>query len=269
MVAHLQSLTIIFTWRVGLYDQIAQIYDLIHVSVKGDIPFILKEAERTGGPILEYGSGTGRLLIPMARQGYKTTGVENSAAMLEQAQRNLAREAKHVQTLISFVKEDIGSFKSEDQFALAVIGFNTLMHFAPDQVRQLLLILSESLMPDGRLIIDLANPYDLFDLNEDNPKTERVIRDETGTITLRLVYSSFPGAEQMTRRIIWEAVTEQPKDRISPPRYEAELRYYYPHEVDLLLARGGFRTAAIYGDYSREPFQENSPRLIFVAEKAI
>jgi hypothetical protein len=45
------------------------------------------------------------------------------------------------------------------------------------------------------------------------------------------------------------------------------LRYYYRFEVEHLLARAGLRVAALHGDYDRSPFGDDSPDMIFVAER--
>ena len=55
-----------------LYDAVAG------YSTRSDVPFYLREAERSGGPVLELGCGTGRILVPMARAGCTVTGIDGS-----------------------------------------------------------------------------------------------------------------------------------------------------------------------------------------------
>ena len=74
------------------YDAIARYYDLSHQSLVEDIPFLLRVAAETGGPALELGCGSGRLLVPLARAGYAVTGVDNSPEMLARAELRLAGE---------------------------------------------------------------------------------------------------------------------------------------------------------------------------------
>ena len=61
----------------------AKYYDIWHEDYNDDVRFFLKLAERTGGPVLECMSGTGRVLIPFAEAGYDITGVDRSPAMLD------------------------------------------------------------------------------------------------------------------------------------------------------------------------------------------
>src|SRR5262245_17396946 len=45
--------------------------------------FYLALARETGGPVLELGCGTGRALLPIARDGIACVGLDNSPAMLD------------------------------------------------------------------------------------------------------------------------------------------------------------------------------------------
>src|SRR5439155_646631 len=44
------------------------------------------------------------------------------------------------------------------------------------------------------------------------------------------------------------------------------LRYFFRYEVEHLLARCGFKVAALYGDFDRSPIRDDSPEMIFVTE---
>jgi 2-polyprenyl-3-methyl-5-hydroxy-6-metoxy-1,4-benzoquinol methylase len=42
-----------------------------------DSPFYVDLAKRSGGPVLEIGCGTGRVLLSIAREGIEIDGVDN------------------------------------------------------------------------------------------------------------------------------------------------------------------------------------------------
>jgi hypothetical protein len=44
-------------------------------------------------------------------------------------------------------------------------------------------------------------------------------------------------------------------------------RYFFRYEVEHLLARCGFRVADLFGSFDRAPLKDDSPEMIFVAEK--
>jgi len=46
------------------------------------------------------------------------------------------------------------------------------------------------------------------------------------------------------------------------------MRYLFRYELEHLLARAGFAIDALYGDYDRSPYDDDSPELI-VAARAI
>ena len=55
----------------------------------GDADFYLDCARRFGGPILELGAGTGRILVPLAEAGHEVVGLDLSRAMLDRAAAKL------------------------------------------------------------------------------------------------------------------------------------------------------------------------------------
>ena len=57
-------------------DALARFYDLDLRDDPGDLDLYLALAERTGGPILELGAGTGRLAVPLAAAGDRVSAVD-------------------------------------------------------------------------------------------------------------------------------------------------------------------------------------------------
>ncbi len=75
------------------YEILAWHYDTGYCSKQDlvDVPFSVDVAWKSGGPVLEIAGGTGRVLLPIAREGIEIEGVDNSEAMLRILRRNLAR----------------------------------------------------------------------------------------------------------------------------------------------------------------------------------
>ena len=63
-------------------NRAARFFDADYAGYQDDLPVLQAYAQRTGGPLLELGCGTGRLLIPLAQAGYGVTGVDFSPEML-------------------------------------------------------------------------------------------------------------------------------------------------------------------------------------------
>lgn len=65
-------------------DRFADVYDdwyPFDAAAEATVAVIAERARRVAGPILELGIGTGRLALPLARQGFDVRGIDASAAM--------------------------------------------------------------------------------------------------------------------------------------------------------------------------------------------
>src|ERR671924_332792 len=72
-----------FAWNTFVFDPIAQLYDPWSRSVTEDVGFYVAEARKAGGPVVELGVGTGRIAVPIAAQGVRVIGVDDSAGVVE------------------------------------------------------------------------------------------------------------------------------------------------------------------------------------------
>src|SRR5215471_11119498 len=77
-----------------------------------DRGFYVDLARQIGGPVLELACGTGRILLPIAREGIAIHGVDASPAMLRVLRQNLQREPKDVRELVSVFEGDIRTLRS-------------------------------------------------------------------------------------------------------------------------------------------------------------
>ncbi len=50
--------------------------------------------------------------------------------------------------------------------------------------------------------------------------------------------------------------------------WQTPLRYFFRYEVEHLLARAGLRLVELRGDFAGSAFRDDSPEMIFIAEKA-
>jgi SAM-dependent methyltransferase len=137
------------------YDQIARLYDPWSASVIEDVDFYVREAVRSGGPVLELGVGTGRIAVPIAAAGMRVVGVDSSEGMLAVA-REQARLAG-VELDLRF--GDLRDPPVDEEFALVVIPFRTLLHMQTDADRRAALHAVRSRLRDGgRFVFDVFTP---------------------------------------------------------------------------------------------------------------
>src|ERR671911_2682100 len=100
------------------YDSLSDLYDLEYTH-DYDLPFWLYLADREGGPVVEWGAGTGRIATPLAEAGFEVTAVELSEKMVERG-REKGGEVK-------WVHGDMRSAKLGRPYKLAVCAFNSFL----------------------------------------------------------------------------------------------------------------------------------------------
>jgi len=103
--------------------ELAAIYDAIYGD-RDDAGFWQAIAAAVGGgPILELGCGTGRVLLPLARAGYEITGIDLSVGMLERCRARLQSEPPEVRDRVRLVAADMTSFDLGRRFATILCPF--------------------------------------------------------------------------------------------------------------------------------------------------
>ena len=73
---------------------------LVDSGLSDDEQELLAEAPTTTGDLLLLGVGGGREAIPMARMGFRVTGVDYVAAMVERARENAARRGVQIEGMV-------------------------------------------------------------------------------------------------------------------------------------------------------------------------
>lgn len=250
-----------------MYDKIAHYYDLLHDNLREDIEFIIRLAEESGGPVLELGCGTGRLLLPLVRVGQETTGLDASKVMLSIAKAKLTDERPAVRGRARLEHGDIADFELEQKYGLVTLPYNTLMHLDPPALAFCLGNVRRHLRPGGALFIDVDNPVEVHDPAQDGLLLmEKTAHDAKRDETVALIVSSVGDGDRQTRDTVW-IVDASPVGGGSLRRTvaEARLHYYFAHQLNQILAVAGLELVAQFGDYDRRPYDERSPRLLILA----
>ena len=251
----------------NFYATIARYYDSEHADKTEDLVLYTELAEQFGEPILIVGSGTGRLMLHLAQEGYHVHGIEIEPAMLERA-RAKREGLPPLQDLLTFHQGDALKVALDGKFKLAIIPYNTLMHFHdPAAQRTLLKRLREWVVPGGALIIDLPNAGEAFAA----PDTEAVtlertfLEEETGHLVMQQSVSRIDRAEQIMH-VTWIYDEIGDEGELTRTVVPVLIRYFFLAEIRLLLEVCGFEMDDVYGDFDRIPFEDGVPRMIVVAK---
>ncbi len=252
-------------------DVFAEFYDHTPLYLsRPDIAFYVEEA-RSAGAVLELGCGSGRILIPTAAAGVPITGLDLSESMLARCRDKLAEQPSEVRARVRLVHTSMTAFDLAEKFPLVTTPFRAFQHLISiDDQLACLRCVHRHLAPGGRLILDMfqVNPAAL-----DNPEWMREREDTPETKlpdgrsfrrTARI--TAFHRAEQMNE-VEFVVYLTYPDGRTERHTQTFPFRYFFPKEIEHLLARAGFRVVTMYGDFHRSPLSNDSPDMLTVAEK--
>lgn len=255
------------------YRFVADLYDhVVPYKERPDIDFFVQAAVESGGPVLEVGSGTGRILIPTARAGVDITGLDLSEPMMEICRQRLAEEAEEVQARAELVQADMRWFDLGKQFALATLPFRPFQHLTTvDDQLDCLEAIHRHLKPGGQIILDLFNP-----------SLHALVRQDEGQEFGDEPEFTMPDGRKVLRRhqIIKRDLFNQinhveliyyithPDGREERLVHAFPMRYLFRFEAEHLLARSGFEVQQVYADFEKNPYGSKYPgELIFIAQK--
>ncbi|UCD57495.1 MAG: class I SAM-dependent methyltransferase [Candidatus Hydrogenedentota bacterium] len=261
--------------RFGGYEGqpfLAQLYDFVPAyEERPDLEFYLDFSRVARGKILELGCGTGRILIPTARAGAEITGLDISEYMLAKCREKLQGEPVEVQGRVQLVHGTMAGFNLNDTFNLVTTPFRSFQHLlSVEEQLACLRCVNDHLRPGGTLILDLFQ-VDLGILN--NPDYAKETEDFSdvnlpngGKLRRTGRIAAFHRAEQYNDVELIHYVTH-PDGRVERLVQAFPYRYFFRYEVEHLLARCGFKVVDVFGSYDKSPLADDSPEMIFVAEK--
>ena len=190
------------------------------------------------GTIVDLGCGFGRHAIPLARRGYRVTGVDLSERLLQ-----VARElGKKLDATVQWVRQDMRELSDLGPFDACVCLYTTFGYFSEEQNAQVLERVHAVLRPGGRLLLDVNNSLSLLSrLPEERwSESPRGVRREAHT------YDPLTG-QLITERTLYGS--DGRKLRLPTSR----VRLYAPHEVAALLREAGFEVEQVHGGLRGKP----------------
>lgn len=246
------------------YDLFAPLYDLEHADLADDIGMYLNFAARCDGPVLELGCGSGRVSVALAKAGFDVTGIDESAAMLALAREHAADAG--VAARVRLQQCDVRRFTVAARFALAIYPLNGFLHLTSgDDQRAALGNIREALLPGGLLIVDLPNPHTTLVPGLDGQMIlRRRFRSPEGHTWLSMTSTQTDLADQVQHLLLaYERVDDE--GIVHRVTAQMDLRFVYRYEMEYLLNQAGFRLDDVYGTHDLDPYEGDSPNMVFVA----
>jgi ubiquinone/menaquinone biosynthesis C-methylase UbiE len=250
------------------YAEIAPFYDLEFDEFQSDVELYLGYAQLVGGPVLELGCGTGRLLEPLVRSGYSVTGLDNSEAMTERALTRLRDAGLSDRAIIvTGDMRDLQGFET-DAFRLVFIAINSFLHLhsRADQLQTLTQI-RRVLHRDGLLVIDVFNPTpETLTRMDDHYTFDAEWTLDSGSTVQRYSHRQLDSSEQrITTRLFYDLIALD--GTVTRRTTSYVMRYVHRFELESLLSEAEFELEGIYGSYSIDPLEHDSDQLIAVSHR--
>ena len=245
--------------EASLYDA-PTLYDLIVRAGPCEL-FYRDLAHQTGGPILELACGTGRLTIPLARDGHEVVGLDDSSAMLN------AAKTKAGGSKITFVRGDMRNFDLRRRFPLVILSCNSLAHLTSnDELKSALACIVKHLACGGVFAFDVVNP-DVRVLARSHSESVRLDVGPNPASAIPVEELAAYDPVQQIRAARWRVLPgpEMPVHEIAP----LNLRLFFPQELPLLLETAGLQLITRYGDFGRDPLIGDSLNQVCVARPVL
>ncbi|MFF6781276.1 methyltransferase domain-containing protein [Streptomyces sp. NPDC012510] len=222
-------------------------------AVEPAVELIARLAGERGEPrALEFGVGTGRIALPLARRGVRVHGIDMSRAMVERMRAKPGGEDIEV-TIGDFATTRVDG--PGPGFTVAYLVYNTINNLTTQDAQvDCFRNAAAHLVPGGCFVIEVGVP----DLRRLPPGQNTVPFRVTPE---RLGFDEYDVATQGMRSHHVMA-TDEGTVRLSVP-----FRYVWPAELDLMARLAGMRLRNRWEGWAREPFTNDSTKHVSVWEK--
>jgi ubiquinone/menaquinone biosynthesis C-methylase UbiE len=203
------------------------------------------------GELLDVPCGFGRHTVPLAREGYRVTGVDRSEVLLAEARRRAGEERWP-----KLVRADYRELPFADEsFDAALNMFSSLGYLGDEADTGVLREIGRVLRPGARLVIEIMHrdllvsrfrEHDWQGLGEG-----RLLIEQRG-------FDPASGVAQTTQTVIGAGGERESRT--------FSIRVYTATELLAMLDRAGFAEAKCHGDLRGGPFELDS-RLVIVARR--
>jgi ubiquinone/menaquinone biosynthesis C-methylase UbiE len=205
-----------------------------------------------GGALLDVACGFGRHAVPLAAEGFRVTGVDRSATLLDEARRR-AGDADDGPALVA---ADYRELPFADASFDAAINLYTSIGFLGDEEdTQVLAEIARVLRPGGRLVIETMHRDLMIRIFQE--RGWRLLG--AGRLLLeQRAFDPVTGVAQETQTLV---ESDGPRESQT-----FATRVYTATELVSMLRAAGFAKVMAYGDLSGAPF-DVSTRLVLVARR--
>lgn len=244
-------------YKVGDLSYDPNIYDGLNTFLS-DLPFYKKWLPKDkDAKILELCCGTGRLTLPIAKDGYNICGVDYTSSMLERAKVKAAEAGLE----INFIEADVRTLNLQERFDLIFIPFNSIHHlYQNEDLFKTLAGCKNHLKEGGIFLLDCFNPNIQYIV--EGEREQKIIAEYTTTDGREVVIKQTMRYENATQinRIKWHYFIDGQFHSIQ----NMDMRLFFPQELDSYLKDAGFKIIHKFGNFEEEAFSDSAEKQIYV-----
>lgn len=252
------------------YVNTADLYDKF-VRFDFDIPFWLAEATAADGDgsILELMCGTGRVTLPLIEAGHKVTALDISKEFIDALREKVAAsEEQAPKANVEIEQADARSFDLHGRkYSRVIIPCHSFSELTTKEDQQAALVairkhLNEDL---GQFICPLHNPAVRSRTVDDVLRVvDRFPDEEGGHLIFSMSQKYVPGNKNTVRTFQFYEIYDK-EDRMIAKRFmENRFSLIASDDFAQMVEATGFKIDAVYGDYEKGDFdEESSPFMIF------
>jgi ubiquinone/menaquinone biosynthesis C-methylase UbiE len=209
-----------------------------------------------GGALLDVACGFGRHAVPLAAEGFRVTGVDRSATLLDEARRRAADVAEQDADRLAFVAADYRELPFEDGAFDAAINLYTSIGFLGDEEdTKVLAEVARVLRPGGRLVVETMHRDLMIRIFQE--RGWRLLG--AGRLLLeQRAFDPVTGVVQETQTLVDSDGARESQTFAT--------RVYTATELVSMLHAAGFEKVMAYGDLDGAPFDVGT-RLALVARR--
>lgn len=229
--------------------QFADLYDEIFPPVADDAPQVAALAG-TDDEVIEFGAGTGRIALPLARRVRALTAVDLSHDMLE---RLAARRPDDLAVQVR--SGDVRTYRDDHEYdvVLCLCGTISMLDDAADQAAAFRTF-AEHVRPGGTVVVETHHPTFARAMHRTGSK-QLFFSPYPGVQTGLLSYSELDG-DRWTLRHTFIREGEP-----SPDLHEYS-RLTTPDELDEHARAAGLEPVSRAGDAAGTPLQDAAPMVV-------
>lgn len=242
----------------------AELYDLAYSWYDVDVDFYVNQAKEAGGPVLEIGCGTGRILVPSLQAGADIDGLDLRQSMLDRC----AEKATALGLAPKLYQGDMSDFTTPRKYRLITIPFRAFQHcMTTDAQLKALRCIREHLESGGRLVFNVFFPnYKLLTTEDGEVAMEREFTHPETGLPVSYVSRSWRDRVNQTMRVESEILESNERGYIGKThKFGFEMRWVFKPEMELLLHTAGFTRFEVMGGFDGSPLESDEAEMIWTA----